>query len=158
MQVALVRVAPNGQVQRVPISRSSTFIGRNDDCHIRIRSAGMSRKHCEILLEGGELVICDLGSSNGTYINQERIESQPVSAGDLVSVGGLVFLVEVNGQPEDIDAALLFEDGLPEVAAAQQNAPQPAPSMVPAGKGNDDSSMMDFEFDLDDEDDDQPPL
>ncbi len=158
MQVALIRVTPNGQTQRVPISRPSTIVGRSDDCHIRIRSAGMSRKHCEVLVEGGSVSIRDFGSSNGTFVNQERVTEQPVSAGDLVSVGGLVFMVEVDGEPSEIDAELLFEDGLPEVAQPTAGAPQSSPPLIPAGNANDDSSMMDFEFDLDDDDDDQPPL
>ena len=141
-------------------------MGRLDDCQIRVPIAGISRKHCEIVIDAGSIKINDLGSSNGTYVNQERISSaQPLSAGDLISFGGLVFLVSVNGEPGDIDAEMMFEDGLPDEAdasavAAPSPAPAPAPvkKMVPASVlDNDDSSMMDFDFDFDD-DDDQPPL
>lgn len=157
MQVALIRVTPKGESQRVPIERESTIVGRSDDCHIRVRSAGMSRKHCEITVEDGSVTVRDLGSSNGTFVNQEKVESVPVSGGDLISFGGLVFVVEVNGEPGEIDAALFFEDGLPDLAPPPAgNAP--SPKMVPAGNANEESSMMDFEFDLDDEDDEQPPL
>ena len=157
MQIALIRVTPNGQSQRVPIERASTIVGRSDDCHIRVRTAGMSRKHCELIIEDGSVVVRDLGSSNGTFVNQERIESIPVSAGDLVSFGGLVFVVEVNGEPGEIDPAMYFEDGLPEVAASPSR-PSSSPQMVPAGNANEHSSMMDFDFDLDAHDDEHPPL
>lgn len=115
MQVALIRVTPKGESQRVPIERQSTIIGRSDDCQIRVRSAGMSRKHCEVTIEDGSVTVRDLGSSNGTFVNQEKIDSIPVSGGDLISFGGLVFVVEVDGEPGEIDAALFFEDGIPEV-------------------------------------------
>lgn len=117
----------------------------------------MSRKHCEVLVEDGSVTINDLGSSNGTFVNQEKIDSIPVSGGDLISFGGLVFVVEVNGEPDDINPALFFEDGLPEVTAPPA-APASSPKKVPAGNANEDSSMMDFEFDLDDDEDEQPPL
>ncbi len=145
-------------------------MGRLDDCQIRVPAAGISRKHCEFVVDESSIVINDLGSSNGTYVNQERITSQPLCAGDLVSFGGLVFLVSVNGEPSEIDAQMMYEDGLPEADAAPARPPaQAAPAsasasvsaveqMVSSNDLNDDSSMMDFEFDFDDDDDDQPPL
>ena len=162
MEVILVRVTKNGSTTPVPLKTARTTVGRLDDCQIRVPAAGISRKHCEFIVDETSIVINDLGSSNGTYVNQERITSQPLCAGDLVSFGGLVFLVSVNGEPGDIDAQMMYEDGLPE----EQAAPAPAPAasasvsvekMVAANDINDDSSMMDFEFDFDD-DDDQPPL
>ena len=177
MEVILVRVTKNGSTTPVPLTHERTLVGRLDDCHIRVPIAGMSRKHCEIVIEDGSITITDLGSSNGTYVNQERISpSQPLSAGDLVSFGGLVFLVSVNGEPGEIDAEMMFEDGIPDetdapVALATPPASVPAPAhssavetpavtkqTVPASKvENDESSMMDFDFDFDD-DDEQPPL
>jgi len=160
VQVALIRVTPKGESQRVPIERESTIIGRSDDCQIRVRSAGMSRKHCEVLIDGGSVSVRDLGSSNGTFVNQEQVDSTRVTSGDLISFGGLVFVVEVDGEPEQIDAALFFEDGLPETAApvAPPAGQTPSPKKVSAGNANEDSSMMDFEFNLDDDEDEQPPL
>lgn len=162
LEVVLIRVTESGEQQPVPLSREKTIIGRLDDCHIRIPIADVSRKHCEIIVEGGSITVNDLGSSNGTFVNQDQVESQPLAAGDLVSVGGIVFVVSVNGEPGDIDAAMMYEDGLPEPgeASAAPSAPQPKPEpkAVPASVANEDSSMMDFEFDFDDDEDDQPPL
>lgn len=164
MQVALIRVTENGDQQQVPLNHERTLVGRLDDCHIRIPIGGVSRKHCEIVVKDGSVVVRDLGSSNGTYVNQERVSDRPLAAGDLISVGGLVFVVSVNGEPSDINAEMMFEDGLPEAeltppaAPAAVPAPAPkAPQAVSASGLNEDSSMMDFDFDFDD-DDDQPPL
>ena len=94
LEVNLIRVTKNGKSTRVPLSHERTLVGRQDDCHIRVPVAGISRKHCEIVIADGSIVINDLGSSNGTYVNQERISgAQPLSAGDLISFGGLVFVV-----------------------------------------------------------------
>lgn len=157
MEVVLIRVTESGEQQPVPLNREHTLIGRLDDCHIRIPIADVSRRHCEIVVSDGSINIKDLGSSNGTYVNQEKVESTPLSAGDLISVGGLVFVVVVNGEPGDIDPEIMFEDGLPDepvvVAGTNESAPKPVSA---TNMSNDDSSMMDFEFDFDD--DDQPPL
>lgn len=167
MEVILVRVTKNGSTTPVPLKGERTLVGRLDDCQIRVPAAGISRKHCEILVDETSIVLNDLGSSNGTYVNQDRITSQPLCAGDLISFGGLVFLVSVNGEPGDIDAQMMFEDGLPDeevVVSAQPQVNKPVPvektveKMVPANDINDDSSMMDFDFSFDDDDDDQPPL
>jgi len=168
LEVILVRVTKNGSTTPVPLKGERTLVGRLDDCQIRVPIAGISRKHCEIIVDETSIVINDLGSSNGTFVNQDRITSQPLCAGDLISFGGLVFLVSVNGEPGEIDAEMMFEDGLPddeEVAVPAQpqvNTPVPVEKavekMVPASDISDDSSMMDFDFSFDDDDDDQPPL
>ncbi len=163
MEVILIRVTKNGSTTPVPLRQARTLVGRLDDCQIRVPAAGISRKHCEFVVDESSIVVNDLGSSNGTFVNQERITSQPLCAGDLVSFGGLVFLVSVNGEPGDIDAQTMYKDGLPEEIAIPASASAPAASisaekMVPVSDMNDDSSMMDFQFDFDDDDDDQPPL
>lgn len=159
MEVALVRVTADGETQRVVLGKDRTVIGRQEGCQLRIPVAGVSRAHCEIRVEGGSIVVKDLGSSNGTFVNQERVTEQPLAPGDLLSLGGQVFLVQVNGEPDDFDPEFLYEDGLPEEASAAAS-PAPRPS-VPAASGPnpkkspDESSLADFEFD---DDDDQPPL
>jgi pSer/pThr/pTyr-binding forkhead associated (FHA) protein len=169
LEVVLIRVTESGQQQPVPLTREKTIIGRLDDCHIRIPIGGVSRKHCEIVIADGSIVVNDLGSSNGTFVNQDKVESLPVASGDLVSVGGMVFVVTVNGEPNDFDPEIMYEEGLPDVAdasvapAVSTSAPAPAeqepePQPISASLMNEDSSMTDFEFAFDDDDDDQPPL
>jgi pSer/pThr/pTyr-binding forkhead associated (FHA) protein len=157
--VALVRVTAEGETQRVVLGKDRTVIGRQEGCQLRIPIAGVSRTHCEILIQGGSITIKDLGSSNGTYVNQERVTQQPLAPGDLVSLGGQVFLVQVNGEPEEIDAEFLFEDGLPE-EESKTSIPAPKASVPAASAAKkadlDDSSVMDFDFE--DEDEAQPPL
>jgi len=161
VEVALVRVTADGETQRVVLTKDRTVVGRQEGCQLRIPIAGVSRTHCEILIRGGSVVVKDLGSSNGTFVNQERITEQSLAAGDLISLGGQVFLLQVNGEPEEIDAEFLFEDGLPE-QDTKTSVPAPKPSVPAVSAGGkkaadlDDSSVMDFEFD--DEEEPQPPL
>lgn len=164
MQAFLIRVTVDGKAQPVPLNHERTLVGRLDDCQIRIRSGKISRHHCEILNDGSALTLKDLGSSNGTYLNQELVEESKLNAGDLISVGSMVFLVQIGGEPEEFEPGLLYEDGLPEKpepepAYEAAHTPKPVHQHAPTASG-DDSSMMDFnfEFDLDDDDEQQPPL
>ena len=71
-------------------------IGRHDDCLIRIRSAQVSRRHCEVFEDKGKLMVKDLGSSNGTFVNGQRVlGQQPLKAGDVLSIGGVTLRVDV---------------------------------------------------------------
>ena len=162
MDVTLVRVTPEGVKGELTLTRERTVIGRGDDADVRVPVSKISRSHCVFIkTPEGDIAVEDLGSSNGTWVNQERVESQPLAAGDLVCIGGMVFVVRVNGDPEEIEAALLYEDGLPD----EEEDMRPAPSSGGAGReplvpavDPDDSSIADFEFDLGDEEDGQPPL
>jgi pSer/pThr/pTyr-binding forkhead associated (FHA) protein len=163
VQAFLVRVTADGKAQPVPINNERTLIGRLDDCQIRVRSGKISRHHCEILYDGSSLQLKDLGSSNGTFVNKERIDELELKAGDLISIGSMVFLVQIDGVPEEFEPGLLFEDGTPEPTApdpeyAAAHTPKPVHQHAPTSAG-DDSSMMDFNFEFDlDDDDEQPPL
>ena len=164
MQAFLIRVTNDGKAQPVPLTHDRTLIGRLDDCQVRIRSGKISRHHCEILNDGTSLTLKDLGSSNGTYLNQDQVEKSVLSAGDLIAVGSMVFLVQIDGHPEEFEPELLYEDGIPEKLEpepkhAAAHTPQPVHQHAPTAAG-DDSSMMDFnfEFDLDDDEEEQPPL
>jgi pSer/pThr/pTyr-binding forkhead associated (FHA) protein len=70
-------------------------IGRHDDCLIRIRSSQVSRRHCELHLDMGKLIIRDLGSSNGTFVNGKRVlGQQALNAGDVLTVGGVTLKID----------------------------------------------------------------
>lgn len=66
----------------------STNIGRGAEADIRLDDDGVSRRHAKVmLLPRGEVVIQDLGSKNGTYVNSERIERWSLREGDRIRVG-----------------------------------------------------------------------
>lgn len=70
-------------------------IGRHDDCLIRIRSSQVSRRHCELVMEGEALMVRDLGSSNGTFVNGKRVlGKQALKGGDVLTIGGVTLRVD----------------------------------------------------------------
>ncbi|HIN86232.1 MAG TPA: FHA domain-containing protein [Myxococcales bacterium] len=74
------------------------LVGRGKDCSITIIDASVSRIHAKILVNrDGELCVEDVGSSNGTYINDERIKKSSFSHGDHVRFGNIDFICEMPG-------------------------------------------------------------
>lgn len=71
---------------------SSTFIlGRSAKCEIQIDQESVSRNHAKIINTGKLIMIRDLGSTNGTYVNDEPIDEQVIRDGDLIKIGGTIF-------------------------------------------------------------------
>jgi FHA domain/zinc-ribbon domain len=64
-----------------------TLVGRSPECDIFLDDVTVSRRHAEILREGDEFTIRDLGSLNGTYVNRKRIESTTLQDDDEVQIG-----------------------------------------------------------------------
>jgi len=85
------------------IVRDVTVIGRREDCDFRIPLGEISRKHCRLIKDGDTLRAEDLGSSNGTYVNGERVQEAELSPGDTLKVGSVVFVVQIDGLPADAD-------------------------------------------------------
>jgi len=67
--------------------------GRGKDCDIILSGALVSRHHTVFTVDGGKVVVTDLGSTNGTFLNGDRVESAVLSPGDEVVIGtwGFVF-------------------------------------------------------------------
>src|SRR5689334_22696523 len=102
MQAVLVMFRSDGERRSFSITRSITVIGRREDCDLRIPLGDVSRKHCRVVLEDDTLRLEDLGSSNGTYHNGQRVEKDALlQAGDSIQVGPVVFVLQVDGVPAD---------------------------------------------------------
>lgn len=89
-------VAPAAK-QRTFTVRLPILLGRGDEAKFRIQHDLVSRRHCELFEREGEVYVRDLGSTNGTFLNDEQV---PVSTktrvppGGIVRVGGLAFSVD----------------------------------------------------------------
>jgi predicted component of type VI protein secretion system len=79
----------------IPLSKDEFVIGRSKECALRAGSEAISRRHCLIARQGDHWSVRDLGSRNGTYVNDKPAEgSVPLSAGDELRVGPLKFRVD----------------------------------------------------------------
>src|SRR6185295_6955670 len=103
MGVVMVMFRADQQRRSFSVTRDMTVIGRREDCDVRIPLSDVSGKHCRLILVGETIKVEDLGSSNGTYRNGERIQQAELSAGDTLQVGPVVFVLQVDGFPADED-------------------------------------------------------
>lgn len=73
-------------------------IGRKRGSNLRIPAATVSRQHCRLTFEEDTLVVHELGSFNGTFVNGKRIrEKALVRSGDRLKIGPIVFIVKYGG-------------------------------------------------------------
>lgn len=105
---------PDGRVLRFA---TGFLLGRDASCEVQIVDGQVSRRHAEVLpLQGGSWVVRDLQSSNGLFVDGERVDSAPITTRVAVTLGesGPTVLIE------------------PEVVSRQAEAPPPPPPAAPS--------------------------
>ncbi len=96
MDVTLKVVTGSNVGQELAVPAPRFFIGRAEDCQLRPKSDLISRHHCVLLVENESLAVRDLGSRNGTFVNDERIMGErELKMGDRLKVGALEFVVHL---------------------------------------------------------------
>ncbi|MCK4624623.1 MAG: FHA domain-containing protein [Phycisphaerae bacterium] len=105
MDVKLVMFKRDGQRKDFAITQKTTIIGRGEDCTLRIPVVSISRQHCELIKSDDNLLIRDLASSNGTHVNNQRVNESALKAGDRITLGPTTFTVQIDGKPEEIKPA-----------------------------------------------------
>jgi hypothetical protein len=70
-----------------PLSIGSTVIGRGDQANLRLPDVGISRRHARLDFDGSQVVLTDLGSTNGTMVNGQRVSAVALNGGDVVQLG-----------------------------------------------------------------------
>jgi hypothetical protein len=88
-------VMPSGD--RIELGEGRNLIGRLSDCRIMISDGNTSRHHAEIHRSGSGFVINDLGSTNGTFLNGERLSGdRRINDGDIITVGSVSLRFEAS--------------------------------------------------------------
>ncbi len=67
------------------------LVGRGEDCDVQLTSDRVSRHHCEITFQDGHAEVKDLGSTNGTYLNGQRVHTAVLPEGAIINVPTQVF-------------------------------------------------------------------
>jgi hypothetical protein len=89
---------PDGGHQRTyEISTPLVILGRGTDCDLRLVDPGVSRHHAEIRVEDGEVVLVDLGSTNGTFVNGQPVRRIALADGTRVTLGRTTLVFRRDG-------------------------------------------------------------
>lgn len=87
-----IRILTGPQAGQVfNITQVRTTIGRSPSCTIPLNSSGVSKEHATIVLTEDKLIISDLNSSNGTFVNGVRVQNQKLKKGDKVALHEIIF-------------------------------------------------------------------
>ena len=97
MRVKLVTQSPCAPKRRIVVRHFPAMIGRGLDAEVRIDDRWASRRHCEIDQVDGTLVVRDIGSRHGTFVNGESVCSARLLPGDRLTVGATSFEVLYRG-------------------------------------------------------------
>ena len=99
-------------------------IGRHPDCELNLRMDDVSRRHAEVRFEDGRYHVCDLGSTNGTFVNGVKVDgSAALSPGDRIEIGeNSVTFCEIGGgaavfPQHDLDARTVIFDRPSDIVA-----------------------------------------
>jgi pSer/pThr/pTyr-binding forkhead associated (FHA) protein len=89
------------RTREISVPKEEFLIGRGPDCDLRVNDEDISRHHCLLRVRHGETTLSDLGSSNGTFVNDKRVLSQmTLSSGDEIRLGKCRFVVDLGDNPE----------------------------------------------------------
>ena len=93
-----------GSGEKIPVL-SRMVVGRTKECNLVIEDPAVSRKHFEIIPKENGIYLRDLGSTNGTYVNGNRLSEGLLHSGDCIQVGRTVFKFEVeeNSKPSKFE-------------------------------------------------------
>jgi hypothetical protein len=86
-------VLPDGKT--MAITHEALVIGRTPECSIVLGDTNVSRRHAQVALHDGAVVVTDLGSTNGTFLNGRRVTRATVRPGDELTIGTSRLRVEV---------------------------------------------------------------
>ncbi len=107
VDLVVVEGRPLGAV--VPVKVSPFVIGRDPGCQLRPKNPAASGRHSAILLRDDQVVVEDLGSTNGTLVNDHCLhagEEVPLVDGDRLQVGQLIFVVRIAPTIAGIESSL----------------------------------------------------
>jgi FHA domain-containing protein len=124
-----------GQTREVPLDGRDIAIGRSPTCDVMLEDDQLvSRRHALLRYNGSEYTIVDLGSSNGTFLNEEEThEETPLRDGDLIGIGEYEILYSTSApiSPDDSQAATQVTQDISGARPALETAPEPEPVPEP---------------------------
>ena len=162
MDVKIIAISPKGTRKVFPLVARRTTLGRQNDCDLKIPLSEISRKHCEIIVEENSVKIKDFGSSNGTFVNNEKVDERELEAGDIISLAGAInFMVQIDGQPAEIDERKLRQKPQTQVLPEEPKPAAPAAPLSSTSTSSTEESIADqilgesFFMDLDEDEEEE---
>lgn len=119
-------------IDHVDLRQGDMKIGRRPGCDVFLDNLAVSGEHANIFTIGEDSFIQDLGSTNGTFINNKRITKHHLRVGDSIAIGkySLVYMTERAPERDDFAKTVVISPAAPS-SAPVASRPAPAPPSVP---------------------------
>ena len=117
--------------QEIHLQKGLVILGKEDSCQVSIPDSGISKKHAQITVRDENILIEDLDSSNGTYVEGKQIYSHILNTGDRVALGNVVFEVRKKQQAQPLSHPYMSP-----YPSSQPMAAEGAQSTMPQDKVN----------------------
>jgi len=149
LNVKLVVVGGDVKTDEIKLRLPAT-IGRGKGASITLAHPLVSRKHCELTEVSGQLQVRDLGSLNGTFVNNQRVSESPLKPGELLTIGTVTFRAVYEEAESDLRPPQV-SGPYPKVAsfaeATARRGVAGAAATDPGAKTVDDVRETEFNFD-----------
>jgi pSer/pThr/pTyr-binding forkhead associated (FHA) protein len=89
-QVRLILHTSNGQ-EVFPLHSGRIRIGRSASCDVQLEDESVSHLHCELEVEAGRVIVRDLASTNGTFVDGQQVHEKTIGTGERLQIGGVSF-------------------------------------------------------------------
>jgi pSer/pThr/pTyr-binding forkhead associated (FHA) protein len=113
-KLVVLSAGMTGRTQELKVEK--TTIGRVEDNTFQIAEPSVSSHHCEVVLKGTEVLIRDLNSTNGTYINGEKITEKIIKPGQILRLGQVEMRLETEAtsapSKKPLDQTLVMQRGV----------------------------------------------
>ncbi|HIC24225.1 MAG: hypothetical protein COB10_10495 [Planctomycetota bacterium] len=83
----------DGSPRQIPLDEGTITLGRSRSCTVQLEDPILSRQHCAITVDKGRVVVADLGSSNGTFVQGDLIEVRTIEQGEVIELGSVCLLL-----------------------------------------------------------------
>ncbi len=110
-ELVLQDEAPSAAVVKLKLAAGTFLVGRSSKCEFVIDHISVSRRHAEISLRDGVIAVVDLNSRNGTFVDEQRVESANVVCGQRLRFGQVSFVVQDEEADNDSDLNTAWSDG-----------------------------------------------
>ena len=87
----------------IDLTKDMTLFGRDEDCDVRLDHKSVSKLHCVVVKTDGLLLLRDLGSTNGTRVNGQRVRRAALLPNDTVAIANLRYTVKFGAELEKLD-------------------------------------------------------
>lgn len=113
-KLVVLSAGMTGRTQELKVDK--TTIGRLEDNTFQIAEASVSSHHCEVLLRGSDVVVRDLNSTNGTFINGEKVTEKVMKPGQILRLGQIELRLETDAPAasakKHLDQTLVMQRGV----------------------------------------------